>query len=417
MIEKEYIIIKNKNSTLLKGGKTMDSNFKPESISLGVSDCSRCRDRDRDCDCDRDREREREREKERERECERDRDWNWGWDRDRECDRERERERECEREREIERCCKGETGCEWDGTLRRVRTEPIYVQKVYDATLVNLQALSTVNNVRFTPNLGRGTRILKVLEVECRKFFNPRNANDPRNLVVEPETALSGAEFVRDEKGNPVEVVGPDGMRSEKIIFTDTTECDERRKGTPVFGTQKVRISGNVLVKIEALVLDSRGRRSRVTLTANVPIAPANSPIILTNFFELCIPSVFNSAFFPRFTEFCSVLCETRLATNSITRDIKICPETGEVRADLIIAICITCEKKIVVPVQLCVLSTGFPELSPEISPICHTFPTLFPRQIDENECECPKPRPRPRLTLEAEELSHVEDQDDDFKE
>ncbi len=132
----------------------------------------------------------------------------------------------------------------------------------------------------------------------------------------------------------------------------------------------------------------------------------------LTNFFELCIPSVFNSAFFPRFAEFCSVLCETRLATNSISRDIDINPETGEVRIDLIIAICVSCEKKIIVPVQLCVLSTGFPELSPEVSPICTTFPSLFPRQIDENNVDPDPPCRRPRLSLDTEDLGeeYIED-------
>ena len=324
----------------------------------------------------------------------------------RDCDRDRNRERESEFEREI--CCNGTTGCEWDGTLRRVRTEPIYVQKVFDATLVNLQALSTINNVRFTPDLGRNTRIVRVLDIRCRKFFNPGNINDPRNLIVDPDTILSGGEFVKDGKGNPVEVVGPDGLKSEKIIFADTSECDNRGKGTPVFGTQRVRIRGNVIVEIDLVIQTSNGRRRTVTLTANVPI----TPVELTNFFELCIPSVFNSAFFPRFAEFCSVLCETRLATNSITRDIEISPETGQVRIDLIIAICISCEKKIIVPVQLCVLSTGFPELSPEISPICTTFPTLFPEQIDENKDKPPCPRPRPRLSLEAEDFM-----DEDIKE
>ena len=325
----------------------------------------------------------------------------------RDCDRDRNRERESEFEREI--CCNGTTGCEWDGTLRRVRTEPIYVQKVFDATLVNLQALSTINNVRFTPDLGRNTRIVRVLDIRCRKFFNPGNINDPRNLIVDPDTILSGGEFVKDGKGNPVEVVGPDGLKSEKIIFADTSECDNRGKGTPVFGTQRVRIRGNVIVEIDLVIQTSNGRRRTVTLTANVPI----TPVELTNFFELCIPSVFNSAFFPRLAEFCSVLCETRLATNSITRDIEISPETGQVRIDLIIAICISCEKKIIVPVQLCVLSTGFPELSPEISPICTTFPTLFPEQIDENNNDnSPCPRPRPRLSLEAEDFM-----DEDIKE
>jgi len=312
-----------------------------------------------------------------------------------------------------DRCCVGTTGCEWDGTLRRVVTEPIFVQKVYDATLVNLQALSTVSNVRFTPNLPQGSRIIRVLDIRCRRFFNPANVNDPRNLVINPETVLSGGEFVRDAQGNFVEVVGPDGIQNQKLIFADTTVCDDEGRGTPVFGTQRICLRGNVLVEIDVLVLSANGRRSTVTLSANVPIAPANSPIVLTNFFELCIPSVFNSAFFPRFAEFCNILCETRLGTNSIARDIRINPETGEVRIDLIIAICISCEKKIIVPVQLCVLSTGFTELSPETSPICTTFPTLFPRQIDEDSIggiEDPGKPNRPGCrrgfrTLDAEEF------------
>lgn len=305
----------------------------------------------------------------------------------------------------IDRCCDATTGCEWDGTLRDVVTEPIFVQKVYDATLVNLQALSTVNNVRFTPNLPEGSRILRVLDIRCRRFFNPNNIKDPRNFVIDPDTILSGAEFVRKENGDFVEVIGPDGLPSQKLIFADTSECDEVGRGTPVFGTQKVKLSGNVFIEIDLLILDSRDRRVTFTVSSNVPIAPAQAPIILTNFFELCIPSVQNSAFFPRFAEFCNVNCEVRLGTNSITRDIDICPETGEIRIDLIIAICITCEKKIIVPVQLCVLSTGFPELSPEISPICSSFPSLFPKQIDEdNDLGPDRGRRRNRLNESIEE-------------
>lgn len=283
----------------------------------------------------------------------------------------------------VDRCCDANTGCEWDGTLRDVVTEPIYVQKVYDATLVQLQALSTVNNVRFTPNLPEGSRILRVLDIRCRKFFNPANIRDPRNLVIDPETVLSGGDFVRKENGDFVEAVGPDGFSTQKLVYADTADCDDDGRGTPVFGTQRVRLSGNVLVQLELLILDSRDRRVRFNVSANVPVATIANPIVLTNFFELCIPSVFDSAFFPRFAEFCNIHCETRLGTNSPQRDIDICPESGEIRIDLIIALCITCEKKIIVPVQLCVLSTGFPELSPEVSPICSSFPSLFPRQID----------------------------------
>lgn len=280
-------------------------------------------------------------------------------------------------------CCRGTTGCEWDGTLRKVVAEPVFVQKVYDATLVNLQALSTLSKIRFTPNLPDNSSILSIRNIRCRRFFNPQNITDPRNFVLEPDTDLSGGSFLRKENGDYVEVVGPDGLSSERVIYADTSDCDDKLMGTPVFGTQRMSIRGNVLVEIDLVILDSNDKRRRFTISANIPIAPINQPLILTNFFELCIPSVDNSAFFPRFTEFCNVLCETRLATNSIERDITICPTTGEIRIDLIIALCITCEKKIILPVQLCVLSTGFPELSPEVSPICTTFPTLFPKQID----------------------------------
>jgi len=302
-----------------------------------------------------------------------------------------------------DRCCKGNVICEWDGSLRKVKPEPIFVQKVYDAVLVNLQALSNANNVRFTPNLGPNARIIRIEDIRCKKFFNPENINDPRNLVIDPETELSGGRFVKDGKGKPVEVIGPDGLRSEKLIYVDTSDCDEEGKGTPVFGTQIIRITGNVIVEIDAVVQTSSSKRRRVTLTANVPI----TPVELTNFFELCVPSVFDGAFLPRFAEFCNINCETRLATNSISRDICIDPETGEVRINLIIALCVACEKKIIVPVQLCVLSTGFPELSPIISPICTTFPTLFPRQIDDskrrNLSEESNRRPHARLSLEEE--------------
>jgi hypothetical protein len=285
-----------------------------------------------------------------------------------------------------DRCCTGNTGCHFDGTLRDVKAEPIYTQKVYDAALFNLQGLKTVTKQKFSPALGPDARIIKVLDIRCKKFFNPKNINDPANLKVVPKTTISGGDFVRDECGESVKVIGPDGKPSEKLVFADTEFCDEKGKGTPIFGTQNIEISGNVIVEIDVIFIDDCDKECKATLVANVQIAPRKNPIVLTNFFDLCIPSVFDSAFLPRFTEFCNLSCEPRLATNSIIRDIFIDPDTGEVFINLLIALCVTCEKKIVVPVQLCVLSTGFPELAAEISPICATFPNLFPEQIDEKK-------------------------------
>lgn len=290
-----------------------------------------------------------------------------------------------------DKCCKADTGCEFDGTLRKVKTEPIYVQKVYDSALFNLQGLRTVEDVIFRPRLPKGAKIVKVVDIRCKRFFNPDNINDPKNLIAIPETEISGGQFVKGfppHKENEesrcelpdIKVIGPDGMRSEKLIYADTTECDDEKLGTPVFGTQKIRIRGAVKLELDVIYMDHCDKECEITLYGIAHI----EPLFLTNFFELCVPSVYNSAFLPRFTEFCNISCETRLATNSIYRDIKY-REKG-IAVDLLIAICITCEKKIVVPVQLCVLSTGFPKLKPSIEPICSNFPTLFPKQIDEKK-------------------------------
>jgi hypothetical protein len=285
-----------------------------------------------------------------------------------------------------ERCCTGQSGCEWDGTLRNVMSEPIFVEKIYDAVLFNLQGLKTAPETIFEPALGCGTNIIRIADIRCRKFFNPDNICDPCNIKINPNTTLSGGQFVKKEDGCDFKVIGPDGTLSQRLIFTDTSFCDELGEGTPVFGTQNIEVSGCVEVEIDLVVSPcNTDNENIVTLTAVVEIAPENHPLILTNFFEICVPSVFDTAFLPRFTEFCNLSCLVRLATNSIQRDFEIDPRTGELSVNLIISLCITCEKKIVVPVQLCVLSTGFTEISPEQANICPSFPRLFPRQINEN--------------------------------
>ena len=285
-----------------------------------------------------------------------------------------------------DRCCTSQSGCDWDGTLRNVVTEPIYVQKVYDAVLFNLQGLKTAPDTCFEPPLGCGTNIIRIADIRCRKFFNPDNIKDPCNLKINPNTTLSGGQFVKKEDGCDYKVIGPDGTLSQKLVYADTSLCDEEEMGTPIFGTQEIEVSGCVEIEMDLVVSPCDSvRESIITLTAVVEIANECNPLVLTNFFEICVPSVFDTAFLPRFTEFCNLDCVIRLATNSIQRDFEIDPRTGILSVNLIISLCISCEKKIVVPVQLCVLSTGFAEISPEQAAICPTFPRLFPRQIDEN--------------------------------
>jgi len=282
-------------------------------------------------------------------------------------------------------CCNANTLCEFSGNLDDLVTEPIYVQKVYDAILFNLQGMKTVQNQVFTPSIPRGYRVRRVMDIRCKKFFNPSNIDDPANLRLHLDTCISGAVFLQNSNGEPLTAVGPDGTYSEKILYSDTDECDEKCMGTPIFGTQNICVTGNVTVYLDLLIADRCNNESVITLCTEVNIAPVDKPMVLTNFFEICMPSVTTGAFLPRFTEFCNTLCETRLATNNMGRDICISPD-GEVSANLIVAICISCEKKIIVPVQLCVLSTGFVQISAQQSPVCTTFPTMFPAQIKESD-------------------------------
>ena len=278
-------------------------------------------------------------------------------------------------------CCNASVLCEFNGDLSSVVTEPIYVQKVYDAVLFNLQGMKTVQNQCFTPRIPQGHRVKRVIDIRCRRSFNPDNVEDPSNLKLDVDTTISGATFLRNGAGDEITVVGADGNFSEKLLFADTSSCDDKCMGTPVFGTQNISITGNVIIEIDLLLCDSCNNESVFTICTDVNIADKDHPLVLTNFFEICMPSAIDTAFLPRFTEFCNSACEARLATNNYGRDLCIGPD-GNVTGNLIIAICVTCEKKIVVPVQICVLSTGFAQAAVQQNAICTTFPTLFPNQI-----------------------------------
>lgn len=279
-------------------------------------------------------------------------------------------------------CCHANDLCCFSGDLDDVTATPIYVQSVYDAVRFHLNGMKTIQGLRFTPCIPCGCTITRVADIRCKKVFDPCQANDCDNLTLDMETCISGACFVNDSKGI-VETVGPDGIPSERILFADTSCCDKHECGTPIFGTQNVRMWGNIIVYLDLCICDSCGRESTITLCAEVNIAKPTHPLVLTNFFELCMPSTGESAFFPRLTELSNAGFSCRLATNNCSRDICIGPN-GEISASLIIAVCVTAEKKITVPVQICVLSTGFTE-APIQENNCGIIscPGLFPERTE----------------------------------
>lgn len=298
-------------------------------------------------------------------------------------------------------CCNSNTLCEFNGDLSSVCTEPIYVQKVFDAILFNLQGMKTVQNTSFTPAVPQGHRVKRVVDIRCRKSFNPCNVDDPNNLKLDVNTSISGAQFLQNGNGDYLQTIGADGMFSEKILYAETSECDDQCKGTPIFGTQNIAITGNVIIELDLLLCDPCNNDSIFTVCTNVNIAESCNPLVLTNFFEICMPSAIDTAFLPRFTEVTNSACEARLATNNCGRDLAIdC--NGCITGNLIIAICVTCEKKIVVPVQVCVLSAGYVKPPVQQNTICSSFPSLFPNSV------------RPQDTINNCGIDCNEDHDDD---
>lgn len=278
-------------------------------------------------------------------------------------------------------CCNSNNLCEFNGDLSSVCTEPIYVQKVYDAVLFNLQGMKTQQNMSFSPKVPQGHRIKRVTDIRCRRSFNPCNIDDPSNLRLDVNTSISGASFIQKANGDYISVVGADGTFSERLLYAESGDCDDQCMGTPIFGTQNISITGNVIIELDLLLCDSCNNDTIFTVCANVNVAENSQPLVLTNFFEICMPSALDTAFLPRFTEITNSSCETRLATNNCGRDLSIGPD-GQVTANLIIAICVTCEKKIIVPVQICVLSTGYATPGVQHNTICSSFPTLFPNSV-----------------------------------
>ena len=87
-------------------------------------------------------------------------------------------------------CCNANVLCEFNGDLSNVVSEPIYVQKVYDAVLFNLQGMKTVQNQSFTPRIPQGHRVKRVIDIRCRRSFNPDNVEDPANLTLDVNTTI-----------------------------------------------------------------------------------------------------------------------------------------------------------------------------------------------------------------------------------
>jgi len=277
-------------------------------------------------------------------------------------------------------CCNPQPGCiiprDEEGNVIQEELfdalvgECIFVDKVHDAILIQstFPFFRAGDEAVNTGIVAAGRTVASVTIDSCRPVRNPQDAD---RLIVTPNSTLSGVTL-----GNTI--IGPGGTEQVEIFIPDD-ECAELLppRGRRIFGTQETTIEGDV--EITYTVVFTNGQTA--TNTVRVPV-PAGAS--LTNFFELCVPPLGGSPFYPQFTEFCGAICDAGLLTGG-PGDVRIV--NGFVVVDTLVLICITCEKKIKAPVQLCVLSLG--ECDQDVEQpffACPEFPNLFPIQIDPEE-------------------------------
>ncbi len=259
-------------------------------------------------------------------------------------------------------CCSASTSCTTPLVYdpEKIISECIFVEKVYDSKMVRKE-IDTVVTETFTPGFSLvGAIGFDNITVSCSSV----------GISVIP-SILSINGIIPPIGPTPT---GPGGIEQIDLSFIDTSECDALGKGTPIIIEQELDVSGTVSIRISGTVLYSNGTTQIFSNTLTIPLTPQT----ITGFAQLCIPST-GAALKPSLAEFCAALCDFVLpaGANSLT----IASPT-EIQVNGALAICITCEKKVKVPVQLCVLSTGFCK-PPEQGGLCIEFPKLFPNQVN----------------------------------
>lgn len=265
-------------------------------------------------------------------------------------------------------CCTANTGCitpaEYDPEV--ITNECIFVEKVYDAVILRDEVDRVIDMLEINNFPIPGRDIQKFLDVRI-------TCNSTGLIVTDRVLSINGQTTPCD----PTFVPGPGGMRQINLACIDTSECDARGKGTPIVVDQRIRVTGEVEIKIKGTVLTTSGDKKKFSVSKIITDATFD-PISLRKFARLCIPST-AAATKPSMAVFCGVLCDLILPFG--LDSLEVIDNTLMITGPILV-FCITCEKKVKVPVQLCVLSTGFCEFEDQ-GGLCVEFPKLFPDQVN----------------------------------
>ncbi len=275
-------------------------------------------------------------------------------------------------------CCSANSSCTtpYEYDPEKIISECIFVEKVYDSVIINKEVDAVPGNIKSKPiNVSLESEIEK-LNITC----------STKEITVTPlVTKINGT----DVTPFPTPT-GPGGIDQIPLDFIDTSKCDLENKGTPIYIAQTVEISGKINLGISGVVKScSEPKFCKFKTTASKNI----DDISINAFAKLCIPST-AYAMKPSLAEFCSISCELVLPNG--LDDVSLIDDAGDIKVKIenaFLVLCITCEKKVKVPVQLCVLSTGFCEPPKQLG-LCSDFPQLFPDQINkpvigDSSCNC----------------------------
>jgi len=270
-----------------------------------------------------------------------------------------------------DRCCTANSGCVTPEVYspEDIMAECIFVEKVYDSILFREEANQT-ETVLFDLNdsIPVGSEIIRAT-VTCS--VKPNNGST--GVVI--DSTINSINGITPPSGPTP--IGPGGMELIPLDFIDTAECDAEGRGTPIIVDQTIEVSGQVRVTISGIArVEGRPREFSVSQVIDV------DEFTINRFARLCIPSTY-AAQKPSLAEFCAVLCDTILPLGLDSLEIIEGTTGTQLRANLILLFCIVCEKKVVVPVQLCVLSTGFCQPVEQQATLCQEFPRLFPEQVN----------------------------------
>lgn len=265
-------------------------------------------------------------------------------------------------------CCNAHKVCTTPAVITpdTVKAECIFVEKVYDAVLLKEEKtiFEEFTLPNFTAAVGSTFQNVKVI---CQT--KPIPGISTGLSVTCSAVAINGIT-------PPVffTPIGPGGIEQTDLSFIDTSACDALGVGTKIIVQNRIEIKGQVVLIFSGTIITPNGVQSQFSVQTTLDIAD----FTVDKFAQLCMPSTY-AAQKPSLAELCAANATfiLPLGDNSLT-----VAGDGTVKVNGLMLFCIICEKKVKVPVQICVLATDFcqPE---EIGGLCVDYPSLFPPQVD----------------------------------